>query len=659
MLKHLFKFWFKTASILLFFFASVLLTCGQAQVAQAQGTENFYTALNSTYTIDAQGNTQVKHSFKIKNLTPEYYISRYSMKLGTDAVSNITVVSNKQTISPEINQTAGITEINIEFPDKLVGKDKVREFAITYSNPHISEVNGQTLETYLPRMNSEETYNEHKVSLVTPLMFGHPSRIKPDNYTIKQDGQNFVLTYENLNKEGVSAIYGSQQIYNLNIKYHLNNPNSQPAVTQVSLPPDTPYQKIYYQQLEPRPEEIKVDSDGNWIATYNLPANNVVEVSIQATVLVSLEQIQPWLNIAPIPEHTSSQPFWEITQPEIMQLATQHQTPAAIYQYTTTTLSYTKEDLSQKFDRLGASKAIKEPDKATCQEFSDLFITLARANNIPSRRVTGYAHSNDPLLQPLSLVTDVLHAWPEYYDAEQQIWIPIDPTWGNTMQGIDYFNQFDLKHIVFAYNGKSSRYPLAAGDYKLPNQESKDITVEFGQTLPKAEAQFAINFIPKKLLGVFNLPSWYELIIENQTGQAWYDNQLQITANDEQLTIINNQKNLTLLPWQKKVINIQVFNQENWLPKEDEVQLTLSNQAYEQTQAITVTTIKPVFAKFSGFKPTQKFQEFAGQFTPRQWYIFLGIFLGIAALTTGGILVFKRQQENSLRWQSQKPQKKS
>ena len=39
---------------------------------------------------------------------------------------------------------------------------------------------------------------------------------------------------------------------------------------------------------------------------------------------------------------------------------------------------------------------------------------------------------------------------------------PVDPTWGDTTGGVDYYNFFDLNHIVFAYNGKSSEQPPPA-----------------------------------------------------------------------------------------------------------------------------------------------------------------------------------------------------
>ncbi len=621
---------------------SNIINNGQFHTVWAQNQTNFHTELTSTYTVDQAGQTRVQHSFKIRNLTPEYYINRYSLKLNTESISSISVVSGEEVITPEVNQARGVTEIEIEFPDKVVGQDRVRQFTITYTNPAIAEINGQVLEVHIPSMQSQDDYDQHQVVLITPLIYGHPSFIKPENYHIRQQDQNFVLTYDQIS-QGVSAIFGSEQIFNLNIRYHLSNTNNQPAITQVSLPPDTPYQKIFYHQLDPKPQEIETDSDGNWIATYYLPANDVVEVEIEATTLISLEQIQPWLNIEPTEHHTASQVYWETQHSTIQELAAQYQQPSEIYQYVINNLQYRQDDLTEKIDRFGAVKALEQPQQATCQEFSDVYIALARANQIPTRRATGYAHSNDPNLQPLGLVTDVLHAWLEYYDYQQQKWIPIDPTWGSTMQGVDYFNQFDLKHIVFAYNGKSSRYPLAAGDYKLPNQTSKDLEVSFEQEFPEADPNFEISVKPQKLLGLINLPSRYQLSIENLTGRAWYNNRLQLLSNQEQTTIDQTEFEFTLLPWQEKNIPIRVFNDTHWLPGLDHIQLTMTQQDYHHEETIELSTIKPILDQPQ--KTIQDWlQSIPAELSSDKLKIGLGIFTGVFALAAGYLLVFKRRQ---------------
>src|SRR6185369_7078379 len=104
-----------------------------------------------------------------------------------------------------------------------------------------------------------------------------------------------------------------------------------------------------------------------------------------------------------------------------------------------------------------------------------------RAAGIPAREINGYAYTENPQLQPLSLVADVLHSWPEYYDRDKGVWIPIDPTWGSTTGGVDFFNKLDLRHFTFVIHGKDSNKPYAPGSYKLGPNPQKDIFVSFGK----------------------------------------------------------------------------------------------------------------------------------------------------------------------------------
>ena len=113
-------------------------------------------------------------------------------------------------------------------------------------------------------------------------------------------------------------------------------------------------------------------------------------------------------------------------------------------------------------------------------EFTDLFIALARAAGIPAREINGYAYTENPELQPLSLVADVLHSWPEYWDSSQKVWRPVDPTWEDTTGGIDYFDKFDLSHVTFVIHGKNTNYPYPAGSYKNPQSLQKDVLAQFG-----------------------------------------------------------------------------------------------------------------------------------------------------------------------------------
>ncbi len=651
---------------------TVILCCiailATTKPALAQSTnDNFDTSLQSSYTVSNDEKTFVEHIITIQNRTPEYYIKKYSLSVSSAAIANIQVSSNGNNITPKTQAGKTSTQIDIEFPDVLVGKDKTRHLIISYQNPDLARINGKVLEVNIPHMANPEHYNMQKTILHTPLEFGLPNRITPEDYSYEHDNKTWTLTFANTKGQGVSAIFGTEQIFDLTIRYHLNNPNNQPAITQVSLPPDTAWQKINYQQLEPQPRQLEQDLDGNWIATYYLPANQTTEVNMQASVLVRTEPINPELQPEPKSEHTAAQKYWPATDSDILSLSQELTDAQAIYDYTIETLDYTEEELTCEMERLGAKKTLETPHLATCQEFTDVFIALARSKQIPARRMVGYAHSENPRLRPLSMVTDVLHTWPEYYNQEKKAWIPIDPTWGDTTQGVDYFNQFDLNHIVFAINGQSSQFPYAAGAYKLAKQETKDIKVQFAQEFIIDQANFSVKLEPEKLLQAIQMPGSYQLKIKNNTGAAWYNVQLQ-TQVPEQITakLPKDSNQLNFLPYEEKTLDLGLYNKKQWLPQTINWQLSLTTAANENLNLTEINKNYEFTSQTSGpldryQKPIERFQNQLKQLCqpPAVYYCLAGCVLTIA-LSTWGLLVLRRRREyRALHRQSQKPEKKS
>jgi len=178
--------------------------------------------------------------------------------------------------------------------------------------------------------------------------------------------------------------------------------------------------------------------------------------------------------------YTAQKAYWDVTNTKIQKLAKELKTPEKIYGYVVKTLEYDYEKVASKTNRLGALGALSNTKNDVCLEFSDLFVALARAAGIPARSLEGYAYTDNDKLRPLSLVEDVLHAWPEYYDESAKTWIMVDPTWGNTTKGVDFFHTLDFEHIVFAIKGSDSAYPIPAGGYKF-EKPTKDVQVSFAK----------------------------------------------------------------------------------------------------------------------------------------------------------------------------------
>lgn len=610
-----------------------------SQVAAA----DFSSQVVTTYEVDNSGQTKVSHDFVLTNLTPTLYVKQYAIQLQQTGLTEIQAQIAGETSKPHVTETKNNTNIALEFSDQVVGQGNQRHFSITYQSPQIAVINGQVLEVRIPQTAQAESESSHQVVLKTPLTFGQPYRVMPkaDKTAIK--GNQVVQTFDSTQGQAILAIFGKEQVYQLDLRYHLDNPLGSPVMTQIALPPSAAYQSLIYQVLEPRPMRIEEDPDGNWLAEYNLAANQKLTVNASALAKISLDPNPQFQPVEPSPNHTASQLYWETKSPTVKQLAANQQNPAQLYQTVIDTLNYTKADLTQATERLGAEKSLSQPEDAVCQEFTDLFVTLARSQQIPARRLTGYAATNDQTIRPTALLGDVLHAWADYYDYQSGSWHQVDPTWEDTTGGLDYFSQFDLNHIVFAINGASSTLPYAVGSYKSESEAtSQDVVVNLANQFQLLDPQIEVKWLPTKL-GKLTLPGVYTLEVTNQNGQGWYNLQGKFISDQSAQFIPNNFVWRSLLPFQTKQLKFFATNP-GLLPTRTPLHLQLKLGGETETLEFEETSISAAPAIFKS----------ANQFI---LILAVGGASIIVTLGAGSLLVYRQRKAGALRRQSQKPKK--
>lgn len=613
---------------------------------------NFATTLSLTYTVSPTGQTQVTHVIELINKTPTLYAKQYGLKVSSPNLKNVKVSSNGTTLNPEVVTTDTQTSIGITFPDEVVGEGKNRKIEVTYQHPDAAIVSGKILEVLVPKMGNAGDYDRYSVTLITPASFGQPTRVTPAQYESRSNHNTITTTFNPRNGESVTALFGEQQVFDLKLRYHLENESTNVGLAQIALPPDTAFQKIGYQMIDPEPLSMNRDADGNWIANYEVPPQNKITVNAQATVLISLHPAANFSVAPPSPMYIQADDFWETNDVTIKNMAKEFNTPRTIHDYIVKSLTYNYAYLRNNTQRLGAIQTLANPDQAACQEFTDTFIALARAAQIPARRLTGYAYTQNPQLRPLSLEQDILHAWPEYWDAQNSQWTPIDPTWENTTGGVNYFDQFDLNHIVFAIHGASSQTPFPAGGYKGSDPTTKDVEVTFAQDLPQIRPQFLLKTNTQNP----QLPGSNHVQLLNTTGVAWYNLELDLDPQKEQLETNLPIKIPVILPFQALDLQLPLYESGFHLQHQTPVQLTLSYlpderdlaQQYEAKNEKERQTIQ-----LNSLKLSVGPKVLIPLLTP-YGLLGLGISGTLLTLGAGSVLVFRRKRSSPIRRKSQK-----
>jgi hypothetical protein len=472
-----------------------------------------------------------------------------------------------------------------------------------------------TLGISIPKLADPKAFNHYQTSLKTPQKYGMPTRTSPTVSDQESEGDFIISHFNDLQGQGISAQFGQSQIFKIDLIYKLTNEGQSAGVAQIALPPDTSWQKLNYLDIQPRPQNIQADADGNWIASFLIQAEKELEVTATATVKLTLDQNPEVPIIKPLPGHLKSLSYWESDNSKIKDLANQQQSAVDLYNYVITSLEYGYPNAETVPVRKGAVQALIEPDQAVCQEFTDLFIALSRAKKIPARRLTGFAYTKNNKLKPSSLVDNVLHAWPEFFNTSMGNWQQVDPTWEETTGGADYFHQFDLNHITFAINGVSSVSPAPAG---LNDTQQKEVKVTFAQTFESTpvKEQLELSLNPKKISGI-PVPGLLELSVHNLTGRAIYQLQPNLNSSNYWLKTTDS---LNLLPFQTGQWTIYIKPSCWFACSDDDLQLQVNGQNYQLKLSSTtqVWIIPGVIA-----------------------LAFIGI---VVALLTGSVLVFKRKR---------------
>lgn len=500
--------------------------------AYAQG--EFQSRVAVEYQVRDSGMTHVINNISLTNLFSNIYATSYTLTLDNIEPKSLRVLESGSEVKFIEKREGSQVFIKLEFENPVLGKGAVRSFTIEYDEASFAIRTGEVWEISIPRLSNPNAFDSYDVTLSVPATFGKAAYVSPNPVSEVNSGANFKYVFgkDAISKSGISAAFGDFQVFSFTLNYHLENPLTKPTQTSIALPPDTAFQKMYYEIINPKPQSVVSDNDGNWIATFSLTPRERVDVSVSGSVQIfsSPRALKvPDSNI--LAENLKEDEYWQVSDSEIRALAETLKTPEAIYNYVVTTLSYDYSRVKPNVERLGAVGALANPKGAICMEFTDLFITIARAAGIPAREINGYAYTENPEIQPLSLVADVLHAWPEYYDSKRQIWIPIDPTWGSTTGGVDFFNKLDLRHFTFVIHGSDSLKPYAPGSYKLGPNPQKDVFVNFSvipekkSVSPKITVSSGnpIPFLDNTLEIQIENPG--PLALYNQTPMVFFDGQ--------------------------------------------------------------------------------------------------------------------------------------
>ncbi len=558
-------------------------------IKPAQAAAQFSTGYDISFVFADNGQARVTQKIALVNLTDNLYASDYTLTISSTKISNISGSDSTGTITVTSKTQSNSTVLTAKLNQKVVGKNKASNFQIGYTIDSLAIKRGRVWEINIPQIVTSENVSSYKLSISVPDSFGQLGRMSPtpDETSAGNGFHNYFFTQQPKTDSGIGASFGDYQLFKFTLKYRYRNTNLYPAKATIALPPDTEYQALYYESLDPPADKMEQDSSGNYLATYTVKSGKTLEITAKGYAkLIDDEtpfQIPRDWRKEELDKFTKSDKFIESENPQIQKKAKELKDISAIYDFVSTTLKYDYSRLknNDKLGRRGAISALNNPTAAICTDYADLFVALARAKGIPARGLIGFAYADNSDLRPTKVEglvdTTVLHAWAEYYDSAKKHWVQVDPTWGSTTGGVDYFNRLDTNHFVFAIYGTSSQFPYPAGAYKLSANEIDDVKVEIVDQTFEQTPKPSLSLVSDQVIAGF--PTNARLTVKNNNGRALFKAKVTIGASN--ILGLSEDKIITVgtvLPFENNTYDLRLRSSSLFDSSVETLKLTLSGK---------------------------------------------------------------------------------
>ncbi len=288
-------------------------------------------------------------------------------------------------------------------------------------------------------------------------------RAFPSKYTRSETDEDITYSFSQESRIGNSPVveFGTSLIYRFEYIYktpktdELIDPNISKYfsalstnIYELSLPREfsETSQSVLIESMSPSPSKISIDTEGNILGVFEVPANTDSEIKVIGYISVSrkvLEKNEIFEDINldtyfnkiqkdnSLEKYLLSTTYWEVDDEYIQSEAsnilkdkyTIMDLLEADYEYINDKLEYDQSKADSSNVRIGA-KAALQGGASVCMEYSDAMITILRAQGIPSRAAVGYAELGYESDSGSILRHQWVHVWiPDYG------WLTIDPTY--------------------------------------------------------------------------------------------------------------------------------------------------------------------------------------------------------------------------------------
>lgn len=444
----------------------------------------------SNYSSDFYIPASSQETFTVQNFKEGLDNTELKIKLNSISVTE----SYGNSLIYDVNQENEDIVITVSYPGAIRGNQS-RVFKLTYDTNELIEKVGNVTNIYIPGLSSsyKEYVTDEGSGTITQILYSTklvvPNSIGASSFTLPQPHDtttsNGYTTYtfntSDIINKSVWHQIGDKQYYYFKItqpskKSDYFTPEELDFISRnqfkIILPRDysETNQQVFFTKISPTPQSIEIDNLGNVIATFLTNATKDEDITVEGYLSVSIDgkntknlsqaensTLKDISNFSDMSQYLKEAQYWEVENEQIQKKAKELKGESTNileilqkdYQFVVESIDYDNFKYGSQNQRQGALATLNG-GSSVCMEYSDLLITLARAQGIPARAAYGYGY--DPQIQPDQQEDHQwVQAWIPAYG-----WLTIDPTWGET--GREFIGK-DLDHALWYVAAESPNNP--------------------------------------------------------------------------------------------------------------------------------------------------------------------------------------------------------
>lgn len=508
------------------------------------------TYTNFNHTIKSNGYIDSSVSFFIVS-SDTTVLTYYTLTLAQNNIEpQIYSVTENKKLEATVYNRSNSTDILIDFENAIVSPNRPYEVSISYSYQYLD---GNVIDL-LSKVQDSVTEN---VTVKYPKEFGESSWISDQPEEIKSNTDSYILNISKPDSTSIKIIFDQGIVYGFNISKSLNNNSDYSSQYELLLPPDTQFQKLIIDNIEPKPSQSIMDNNGNYLLIYTLEPNSNTDVKISGYLQMEYHDFY----FAPdTPIYNTKDIYWSLEGKNIREFErylelnnynideiSDKKLIESIYYYVIEKLTPSTDSstLSGGF-RKGCIEVLDNALSATGENYADVIHTFLTYYEIPSIYTLGYVSDISNYQED-----GMFHYWVQVYNGEN--WIVLDPFLEDYSK-VSLYGREQLDHITILNRKFNPISPTLT--YFSDNDISFEYITDQSITyLPSSNVSISLepySLLNRYLHGRINIENTGNTVI---TSTRFTDGNTDLGQYIDNISFLSNQ---VLLPHSSNDINFYI-----------------------------------------------------------------------------------------------------